>query len=102
MAKLPLLAAAGAALSLSACATPFPYGSFYTEVALPVGAGSATSAPRVGKACAQSFLSLVATGDASVATAKKEGNITNVASIDMEVNNILGFIGEYCTVVRGN
>ena len=45
---------------------------------------------------------IIATGDGSVATAKKEGGITNVASIDVEVSNILGFIGEYCTVVRGN
>ena len=102
MLNIRIAAAAASALALSACATPFPLGQFYTEGVLPVGAGSATSATREGRACMQSFLGLVATGDGSVATAKAEGGITNVSSIDVEVSNILGFIGEYCTVVRGN
>lgn len=49
-----------------------------------------------------SILSLVATGDASIETAKAKGGIRSVTSVDIEVENILGVVGQYCTVVRGN
>ncbi len=55
---------------------------------------------KVGKACAQSVLSLVAQGDASIEAAAKEGGITNIMSVDHETKWTLLF-GEYCTIVRG-
>ncbi|MEL6365213.1 MAG: TRL-like family protein [Pseudomonadota bacterium] len=103
MSRLPRpLAATALALSLSACATPFPMGVLYTDVDVPAGAAAGTSATKEGRACIQSYFGLIATGDGSVDTAKREGGITRIASVDVEVSNILGFIGEYCTVVRGN
>lgn len=96
------LAATALLLSVSACATPYPLGILYTDVDVPAGAGDSTSATKEGRACIQSYFGLIATGDGSVATAKQAGGITRIASVDVEVSNILGFIGEYCTVVRGN
>ena len=48
-----------------------------------------------------SVLGLVATGDASIETAKALGGIKDVVSINYEVNNILGVYGTYCIVVQG-
>lgn len=56
---------------------------------------------KTGKACAQSILALVATGDASIQKAASNGGITDVKSIDHHSKWTLLF-GEYCTIVRGN
>jgi hypothetical protein len=55
-----------------------------------------------GKACAQSILGLVAQGDASVKAAARDGGITSITSVDHYTKNLLGIIGDYCTIVRGN
>ena len=41
-------------------------------------------------------------GDASIATAKKNGGITTVSSVDEKIESILGIITTYTTTVRGN
>jgi len=55
-----------------------------------------------GRACAQSILLLVAQGDASVQAAAKDGGITKITGVDHYSKNLLGIIGEYCTIVRGD
>lgn len=54
-----------------------------------------------GEACAQSILGLVAFGDASIETAKKNAGITTVSTVDHATLNVLYFYGQYCTVVYG-
>ncbi len=39
---------------------------------------------------------------ASVTAAKAAGGINQVASVDHTAKNILGIIGEWCTVVKGS
>lgn len=56
---------------------------------------------RVGEACSASILGLVATGDASVETARRNGGITFITSVDNSFNNYLGIYSKYCTIVRG-
>jgi hypothetical protein len=56
---------------------------------------------KVGRATCQSYLGLVAVGDASVMTAMKAGGITKIHHVDWEANNILGIIGTYTCVVYG-
>jgi len=66
---------------------------------------SATDGPaptKEGKACAQSILGLVATGDASIQTAKANGGITTVSHVDHSAKSTLGIVAEWCTIVRGN
>ena len=96
---------AGLALvvSLTGCATSFPIGILYRELKLPVTATSNTAPAKmkVGVATCQSVLGLVATGDASVDAAMKNGGITKIHHIDWDVKNILGIIGEYKTTVYG-
>ena len=88
---------------LGGCATALPAGAFYTEVAFPgaVGDGSLNYS-KVGKAMSTSYFALIATGDASIQAAAKNGGITDIKYVDYNVKNILGFIGEYTTTVYGN
>jgi hypothetical protein len=89
-------------LFLSGCATPFPVGCLYTEVAFPVAAGEGGNGSKVGIAKSTSILGLVATGDASMKTAMANGGITRVRHVDYNAKNILGLYGEYTTTVYGD
>jgi hypothetical protein len=102
--RLSLAVVALVGLSLSGCqivASPM-LGSIYTEMKYGDVATDETGASKEGKACGQSILGWVATGDASIQAAKAAGGITKVASVDHSAKNILGILGEWCTIVRGN
>lgn len=100
--KKSLLALSSLAiLFLAGCATPFPHGVIITEVKMPVAVADAATGSKVGTSMCKSYLGFVAVGDASIEAAKKNGGITKVTSVDWEVKNILGFIGEYKCIVRG-
>lgn len=96
-----LLACASVAL-LSGCAGHMPRGMLVTDVTLPY-AVTANSGKvenlKVGKSKCTDLLSWIAYGDASVATAMKDGGISKVHFVDWKAQNILGLVGEYeCTV----
>ncbi len=76
-------------------------GLLFTEVYGPIDAGGRVGA-KEGRACAESILGLVATGDASIKAAAKAGGITQINSVDHYTRNILGIMGEFCTIVRGS
>jgi hypothetical protein len=91
-------------LSLAGCmpvASPLT-GIIFTEVKYGFFATTATAATKEGKACAQTILGWVATGDASVTAAKAAGGITTVSHIDHTAKNILGIVADYCTIVKGS
>jgi hypothetical protein len=96
-----LLAIVGAAMLITGCASPYPQGVIYTDLTLPAIATANAQSPKVGTAECTSILALVAMGDASIAAAAKNGGITKIHSVDWEANNILGIIGKYKTIVRG-
>ncbi len=74
-------------------------GILYTDVRGPLGGTSMGS--KEGKACAESFLGLIARGDASIEAAAKAGGITKITMVNHHTENIFGLMGKYCTVVRG-
>lgn len=86
---------------VSGCATHMPMGGLYWDGKLPVDA-SGEAGSKTGKACMTTILSLVATGDASIAAAKANGGITKVSTVDFEAKNIMGIYGTHCTVITGN
>ena len=104
MKALSLSALALLALGLGGCANvsgPAPAAlSFY---AAPVALGPQDSAApsKRGEACAANILGLVATGDASIDTAKKNASITRVASVDHSSTRVLGYYARFCTIVKG-
>lgn len=109
---LPLLLAfafltSGCAAGLSGAAGPVT-GGLYTDVKKPHPATTADVAQtpvdtpsRVGRATSESFLSLVAIGDASIEAAMEDGNITEVHHVDLETTSILGVYSTYTVVVYG-
>ncbi len=103
--KNVLLALATSSLLLSGCAAMVASpvnGHFYTDVKGPINVGSGINPSKTGKACASSLFGMVATGDASIDAAKKNGGIREVSSIDHQSKNILGIHTEFCTIVNGS
>jgi hypothetical protein len=90
-------------LALTACqpvASPL-MGVFYNETKFGFEATQNANASKEGKACANTIMGLVATGDASISAAKMAGGITEVAHVDHSAKSILGIVAEYCTIVKG-
>lgn len=87
---------------MSGCATQYPMGSILTDNTLPMKVGdNSVQSSKVGTATSMSYLGMIATGDASIQTACKNGGISKISHVDWKVKNILGFIGEYTTTVYG-
>jgi len=77
-------------------------GGLFTEVKAPLATGPTTvRATKVGTAMAKTVLGLVATGDASIETAMRNGGITRIHHVDYEAKSILFFYGEFTTIVYG-
>jgi hypothetical protein len=99
------LVAGGMLVSLGGCAmatggagsvSGFVYSGYKMGGAVGPGAGTKT-----GQACASSILGIIAVGDASIASAKAAGGITQVAHVDHDISGILGIYATSCTVVVG-
>jgi hypothetical protein len=76
-------------------------GLLYNETKYGDLATTSTNATKEGRACAQTILGLVATGDASITAAKANGGITEISHVDHSAKSVLGIIGEWCTIVKG-
>lgn len=103
MKKMFFAVATVATLMLSSCGTvqgPL-MGFFYTDLKSGVTATSNSLGSKVGKASAKGYLALIATGDASIETAAKEGNIKRISHIDQYGNSILGIVNTYEIIVYG-
>lgn len=105
MKKLALaLATAACALSLTGCfaaATAPATGLIYTSAAAPVTATASETGSKTGEATVSSILGLFATGDASIATAAKNGGITKIKTVDYKAFSVLGIYATYTVVVTG-
>jgi|DEB0MinimDraft_10_1074344.scaffolds.fasta_scaffold193916_1 hypothetical protein len=89
-------------LFLFSCASPnSDLGrSIVYDTVEPVLLSSNKSGNKVGKACGKNILGIVSIGDFSIDTARKNGKITQITSIDKTLKGHI-FIGEVCTIVRG-
>ena len=99
--SLLLLAGIAAATMFSGCASTIPQGIIYTDVKVPVSATANETGSKVGISTCKSFVGFVTIGDASVEAAKKNGGITKVVSVDWKAKSVLGLVGEYECIVRG-
>jgi hypothetical protein len=87
---------------ITGCATFMPFGSVYTEMKLPIAAtANGGQVSKIGTATCTSVLTLVALGDCSIDTAKKNGGITKVYHVDWDAYNILGIYGKYKLTAYG-
>ncbi len=76
-------------------------GFLYTEIKGPLTATNNFKSSKVGTAKCTSVLGLVATGDASIEAAMKDGGITKIHYVDYNTKSILGIIAEFTVVVHG-
>ena len=65
-----------------------------------LGNGSATGT-KIGTSTVTSILGLIATGDASIRAAAKDGGITKIHYVDYESKSVLGLWSPYTVVVYG-
>lgn len=84
-----------------AMATSPVTGLLSTEVRGPVTATANPTYSKVGTASCTSILGLVATGDASIEAASKNGGITQIHHVDYESKIILGLYATYTVIVYG-
>ncbi len=90
------------ALTLGACVSTVPLGVVITDVELPVAVtDESTSSPKTGEASCVSYVMVYAKGDCSIETAKNNGGITEVTSVDWHYDTILGIINNYKVIVHG-
>ena len=69
---------------------------------VPGQLGGQALALRTGQACSHSVLWAIAWGDSSIETARREGEIEGIASVEHEVFAALGFLyNRHCTLVSG-
>lgn len=103
MKKIVAIAVVAAAATLSGCAAaPFQPGLLYTQQSLPLDASNqATSCAKTGTGSTVNILGLIATGDASISSAKKSAGITKVDTVDVKHVGILGLIGTTTVKVCG-
>lgn len=107
MKKLLTLVAVGAApLLLAGClVAPVmpPTGAVYTDYRAPLDwdQEESTVGPRTGVSQSTSILGLIATGDASIQAAARNGNISSAKGADYEYFNVLGVYQRYRTVLHG-
>ncbi len=76
-------------------------GLFYTDAGWGDHTTSLSVVRKAGEGCAQSWLGLVAVGDAGIEAAKANGSISRVAVVDHTAKNMFGIWTEFCTIVRG-
>jgi hypothetical protein len=72
-----------------------------TDIRGPIAATSVVATKR-GKACAKTLLGgLINEGDASIVTAKENGGISAVSTVDFHTKGFYPFMGTTCTIVTG-
>ncbi len=98
--------AVGSTVVLGGCAivgSPLP-GLLYTDVKYPSyydGAAEKGPGTKAGQAQAMSILGLIATGDASIDAACRNGGIGNIQTVDTHAMSVLGLFATYTTKVTG-
>ena len=78
-------------------------GFLYHSHSVPGQVGRNAKSEKTGTVCSTAILNLVAMGDSSLETAKANGGITKIASVQYDVTHIfiLPVYFEHCTVVTG-
>ncbi|MEN9581032.1 MAG: hypothetical protein RJA70_4041 [Pseudomonadota bacterium] len=89
--------AAGCAMSASSPVT----GTIYTAAKGATAVTSNVGTSKEGRACASSILGAIGMGDASIASAAKQGGITKISTVDSDNFSVLGIYATNCTIVTG-
>ena len=98
-----LILSSATALLFTGCAFHPTQAFVYTDATAPYQVTNVSSdATKVGESdTCTNILGLIATGDCSIASAKKNGGISSVATVDWKGTNILGIYMTGKTVITG-
>ena len=78
------------------------HGALYEDVTLPLQVVAARPiGPKTGKACAQTYLGLIAMGDSGLQAAALSAGISEISTVDFKRTSILGLFVERCTIITG-
>ena len=72
-----------------------------TTINLPAAAAGATVGTKTGQASGNIILGMFGNVDAGILAAARAGGITKIATVDVQVANMFGFITTYTTTVTG-
>jgi hypothetical protein len=97
---LPVLALAALLPGCAMAASPVN-GAWYTSVKWGMEMPDGPKGSKTGVAECTSALGLIASGDASVEAAMKEGGITKVHTVSHESYSLLGLFARFTTRVTG-
>lgn len=104
MKSIKMLVAGASLLVLGGCAgvaSPVGNGLLVTTVQGPVTATTNADSSKTGQSCAVNVFGIIATGNASISAAAKNGDISEIAVVDHKSTSVLGVFSKYCTVVSG-
>lgn len=91
------------ALTLGGCAASPVTGLVWTNVKGPLAVTNSNIQPTlVGRSEATSILGLIATGDASIQAAARNGGITHIHHVDYATHSFFGVVSTFTTIVYGN
>ena len=89
------------ALMLGACVRPASYaGGALIEITSQPALVTNAIGTKTGKACARNYFGIYLGGDMTVEAAKRNGRITQVATVDTEIKSYAVY-AEVCTIVTG-
>ena len=104
MKKIAMLVAAMAIVVLSGCATAIPRGMISSNMTLPIQSTGNMKGTKQGTSTCQSIMGFVASGDASIEAAMRDGDIKKVSHVDWKVESAIpfGIKTIYTTTVYGD
>ena len=91
------------AFFLAGCATvgsPLA-GLIYTNITAPLAVAGSGACTKFGRSSAHSIAGFIASGDASITAAAKNGGITKIDHVDYHIVSGLGIYSTYETIVCG-
>ncbi len=85
------------------CAVRPTHAIIYSNTVAPYMATSAKSGSKVGESdTCTNILGIIATGDCSISTAARKGNIKKITTVDWQGTNFLGIYASGKTIVSGD
>lgn len=88
------------------CAGPYTHGIIFSDITIPACSPDDASGLQPGSKTGVSemvnYLGWIATGDASIEAAAKNGRIKNVKTVDVHYSTILGVVNTTTTTVTGD
>jgi hypothetical protein len=105
MKKLGILICSMGMVMLLGCAMPYSPGFIFSDIDVPMCSPDDSSGlapgPKTGTSKMINYFGLIATGDASIQAAAKNGGIIKVKTADFHYDTILGIINTTTTTVTG-